>query len=124
MTYSEIGKLKYAVSAELQDDVTLPKIPVESDKSDDELGLRLADFLCTILKVCLGERVGMARALALEIIFSLDTFQQLLRDCELVREEERRIQAQMPPGTAAFPRYSSSVPGCLAVSAPSCASED
>lgn len=88
MTYSEIGKLKYAVSAELQDDVMLPKIPIESDKRDDELGMRLADFLCTILKVCLGERVGMARGLALEIIFSLDTFQQLLQDCDIVREEE------------------------------------
>ena len=90
MTYSEIGKLKYAVSAELQNDVTLPKIPVESDKSDHDLGMRLADLLCAILKVCLGERIGMARALALEIIFSLDTFQELLRDCELAREDEEK----------------------------------
>lgn len=97
MTYSEIGKLKYAVSAELQDGVTLPKIPVESDETDDSLGLQLADFLCTIFKVCLGERAGMARALALEIIFSLDTFQELLRDCEAVRvrEEEQQCYATL-----------------------------
>tara|TARA_B100001094_G_scaffold86364_1_gene82727 strand:- start:5889 stop:7334 length:1446 start_codon:yes stop_codon:yes gene_type:complete len=88
MTYSEIGKLKYAVSAKLQDGVTLPKIPVKSDETDDSLGLQLADFLCTIFEVCFGERAGMARALALEIIFSLDTFQQLQQDYELVCEEE------------------------------------
>ena len=88
MTYSEIGKLKYAVSAELQDGVTLPKIPVKSDETGDSLGLQLSDFLCTIFKVCLGERAGMARALALEILFSLDTFQQLQQDCELVCKEE------------------------------------
>lgn len=97
MTYSEIGKLKYAVSSELQYGATLPKIPVASDETDDSLGLQLADFLCTIFKVCLGERAGMARALALEIMFSLDTFQELLRDCEAVRtcKEEQQSYATL-----------------------------
>jgi hypothetical protein len=78
MSHSEMGKFKYAVAADIPGDATLPSIPTASDKTDIAYSRRIEGFIHSILKECFSDRAGMARALGLELILSVDMFHSLV----------------------------------------------
>ena len=81
MSDDDIGKFKYAAAAKLPNRVCLPNIPCAHHNKDENPAMhaeRVAEFLQKILKACFCKNAGMARAVGLELIFSLDTFQNIL----------------------------------------------
>lgn len=79
-THSDMCKLKYTTSSEMDDELAsrMPSLPCDDEET--------ATFLMSVLKLCFAPKAGLARSLALERVMNLSMFKEIM--VSLLAEEE------------------------------------